>query len=464
MGLAPQSVAPFPVSVEAGAEQQVRLADVVAALSAALDLTEGQPMGHAVRSCLIGMRIAEVLGLPEQERSDLYYALLLKDVGCSSNATRMCQILESDDLAAKRDVKLADWRDPSLSGIRYALRHFQPDAPLWRRIVGLLGMSLKKKALNKEMIGIRCERGATIVRKLGFSARVASAIHALDEHWDGNGFPDGLRHTQIPLHACILSVAQHMDVFTTASTPAEAYAVLKARSGKWFQPEVVRALKPLLADAALWRALSDGSAEEIVLQLEPGNKLPADPEQMDRLCEAFADIVDAKSTYTYRHSVGVTAVAVMIAEELGFIGARLTMVRRAALLHDIGKLGVPNTVLDKPGKLTEEQWALMRRHPEYTLSILERVPGLRAIARAASTHHEKLDGSGYPWGLRAIDLPLEARLLAVADIFQALTEDRPYRQPMPIERALAILAEDVPAKLDERCYQALVSALRRQRG
>ncbi len=172
-------------------DKTILLSEVVSALSLALDLTEGQPMGHAIRSCVLGMRIGAQLGLDRQQLSDLYYALLLKDSGCSSNSARLYQILGSDDLQAKREVKLEDWTKMSLSGLRYLSRNASPNATPMQRLKRIVNVGLHQKRNNMILISARCERGAEIARKVGFSEVTSQAIQALDEHWDGGGYPLG---------------------------------------------------------------------------------------------------------------------------------------------------------------------------------------------------------------------------------------------------------------------------------
>ena len=198
------------------------------------------------------------------------------------------------------------------------------------------------------------------------------------------------------------------------------------------------------------------------MELEPGSVRILAAEQVDVVCQAFADVVDAKSPYTFRHSLGVTEVAERIARNLGLSPARRKLVYRSALLHDLGKLRVPNSILDKPGKLDDAEWAVMREHPMLSQKILERIPSFARIALIAGRHHEKLDGTGYPHGLKADALTLEDRIVAVADIYGALSEDRPYRNAMTTEQIFEILRRDVPHKLDPDCFDALVSPLRQK--
>jgi putative nucleotidyltransferase with HDIG domain len=437
--------------------QIILLSEVVSALSLALDLTEGQPMGHSIRSCILGMRIGAQLALDQQQLSDLYYASLLKDSGCSANSARMHKILDSDDIQAKREVKLQDWTKVSLSGLNYALRNVAPHAPALQRIKRIVNVGLTQKKNNFELISARCERGAEIARKIGFNETTSRAIHALDEHWDGGGYPAGLTGQQIPIAARIMNASQTLEVFAANFGPSEALNVMRQRSGTWFDPEIVRAAETLEGDDELWQSLECADARESILPLEPGMSLPASEQRIDSLCEAFAGIVDAKSPFTFQHSTGVTDVASQLSERMGLDPANVTMIRRAALLHDIGKLGVSNAILDKPGKLDASEWEAMKLHPVYTKKILTVITGFQEIASVAGAHHERLDGSGYPDGMTAHELTLPARIVAAADIFQALTEKRAYRESLPADVVLSIMARDVPAKLDADCFDALCS-------
>ena len=418
---------------EACSAETIRLSDVVSALSFALDLTEGQPMGHAVRSCLIGMRIAEHLQLPAEQRSDLYYALLLKDAGCSTNASRMCQILGSDDIQAKREVKFEDWTKPSVSGFRYLMRNVLPGHSIPGKLVRAVVVGINQSRNNAEMIGARCERGATIARKIGLSELTAAAIHSLDEHWNGGGYPDHLRGEEIPLLARIMNVSQTVEALASDRGVAAGVASVQERSGTWFDPELARIVGELEHERSLWETMMSPGVRDHVLAMEPGAAIPASNERIDSICAAFAEVIDAKSPYTYHHSLGVANAAVEIAEGLSLDPVTINMVRRAALLHDIGKLSVSNAILEKPGKLDENEWKTMKAHPAYTRSILRLISGFQHLAFVAGAHHERLDGKGYPDNLTAAELPLTARILCVADIYQALTEDRPYRKSLPDE-------------------------------
>jgi putative nucleotidyltransferase with HDIG domain len=429
----------------------LRLSEVLAALSYALDITEGQPAGHALRTCLIGMRLAEEVALEIDDRAALFYALLLKDAGCSSNAAKISSLFGADDLTAKRNVKTVNH-----SYLPEALGYVLRNASSKRDLVRVLRAGPKTAG---QVIAIRCERGAEIARMLEMPEETAAAIRALDEHWDGKGHPDGLAGEEIPLLGRIICLAQTAEVFFASLGSDAAVDMALERTGRWFDPTLVRVLASLREDGRFWASLGPG-ARTSVAELEPEDRLVlADEARLDRVAEAFARVIDAKSPYTYRHSERVAEIAVSTAGALGFTRSALRDLRRAALLHDIGKLGVSNRVLDKPGKLTNEEFAAIRRHPEWTEQILRRVSRFDEIASVAAAHHEKLDGSGYHRGLRGDVLGRSARILAVADIFEAMTAERPYRAAMPVEQALDLMREDVGAKLCPDAFAALTSAL-----
>jgi putative nucleotidyltransferase with HDIG domain len=428
----------------------IALSDVIGSLSYALDMVEGQPPGHAVKTCVIGMRLAGELELDAQARSDLFYALLLKDAGCSANSSRMSAVFASDDMAAKATAKLIDWSDSRASAL-WAVRTAASGEGLRKRAQTLRAMRGEGE-LTRQFMEARCDRGAEIARMLFLSETTALAIRSLDEHWDGRGMPDGLRGEEIPLAARILCLAQTVEVFHRERGVKAARRVVVERRGTWFDPTLVDAFLGFCDDANFWRALETPD----VSPWEPDElALSADDARLDRIAEAFARVIDAKSPFTARHSERVAEIAVGTAQVLGFDAESRRTLRRAGLLHDIGKLAVSNTILDKPGKLTDEEFRAIQTHPVYTLRILERAPCFADFAELAANHHEKLDGTGYPRRLtgEALDLPM--RVLAVADIYEALTAKRPYRDPLPVEDALAIIDRDVPGRLDAAARAAL---------
>jgi HD-GYP domain-containing protein (c-di-GMP phosphodiesterase class II) len=445
-----------------GGAGQVRQSEVIAALSHALDMTEGHPGGQAERTCLIGMRLAHELQLDAEDRYALYYALLLKDVGCSSSAARMCELFGTDDIALKTHGKLVDWTKP-VQVARYASQHVPPGGRI-ARAQRTLSVLRSLVAEGKAIVETRCDRGAAIVRSLGFPDASADAVWALDEYWDGRGQPTGMAGEDIPLLARIACLSQTAEVFFATHGLAAAQEMVRERSGRWFDPRVAEAFLAIGPGDRLWADLVSDDVARLVLELEPADRvLVLDEAGIDNVCEAFADVIDAKSPFTARHSRGVATYAGLIGRTLGFTDEDLRELHRAGLLHDIGKLGIPNTILDKPAKLSDDEFARMRLHPAFTEAILAGIPAFAGFAAVAAAHHERLDGSGYHRGVPAGDLPVSARALAVADVFEALTADRPYRGPMDPDEALAICRRDAGTHLDPTCVDALATGIGRAR-
>ncbi len=444
----------------------VRLSEVVSALSYALDITEGQPMGHAARTTLIGMRIAAHLGLPELQRSALYYALLLKDLGCSSNAARLSTLFGADDQLLKHALKLTDWTATSHAA-RYAFKHALPGKGRIAKAWHMLMMGVREQGSARGMVQTRCERGADIAQMLRLPAGTADAIRSLDEHWDGSGMPLGLRGSATPMLGRIVGLAQTVEVFQSAFDVRTAYEMANARRGRWFDPVVVDCLSAFQLDTGFWNDLRSGNALKLVSALEPQEQvIRCDEAQLDLVAEAFARVIDAKSPYTSQHSQNVAAISVAIGAEMGLGRTEMRTLRRAALLHDIGKLGVSNRILDKAGPLDDEEWDAMRHHTRFTFEILNRVARFRRFAATAAAHHERLDGTGYHLGLRGDQLGTVARIIAVADVTEALAADRPYRSGMPRDEVSRILRDLVakqhlcPAAVEaqQATFQGLPSA------
>lgn len=432
----------------------LRQAELIGALSYALDITEGQPEGHCVRCCWIGMHIGRAIGLDERSLWDLYYTLLLKDLGCSSNAARICELYMTDDLSFKRDFKLVDGSFPDI--VRFALGHTGAGAPPLRRLRLLVDSLKSAEEAAQELVTTRCERGASIARRLRFGEAVARGIHSLDEWWNGKGRPDHLAGEAIPIHARIALLSQVVDVFHADKGPSAALAEARGRSGSWFDPRLVAALERVGQSDDFWRVLGSPNIAETVFAQEPAQyALTVDDEYLDEIAVAFGEVVDSKSPFTAGHSSRVALYAEHLAAQLGVPPARRRWLRRGALLHDVGKLGVSNAILDKPGKLDGDEWDAVRAHARFTEEILGRIPQFAELARIAGGHHERLDGTGYPHGLQGDAIALETRIITTADIFDAISAERPYRGATSIPRTLEIMSESVGAAIDAECFAAL---------
>jgi HD-GYP domain-containing protein (c-di-GMP phosphodiesterase class II) len=430
--------------------RQIALSRVIGALSYALDVTEGEPPGHAVRTCQIGMRLAQELELDAATRSRLFYALLLKDAGCSANSAKMAAIFGADDHVIKRSSKRVDWSG-RIPAFFWSVRSVAPGTSIRARVDRLLAIKGEGE-LTRALMQARCDRGAEIALMLGLERETAEGIRTLDEHWDGGGQPRSLRGEEIPLLGRILCLAQTAEIFHAHGGVGAAWGIARRRRGRWFDPALVDALGALRDDAAFWASLPEADASA----WEPEDRrLTVDDERLDRIADAFAGVVDAKSPWTYRHSDRTCVIVMSLASDLGGDPVALRDLRRAALLHDVGKLAVSNRILDKPARLTTAEFAKVRQHPVVTERILERLPGCEHLAHLAGAHHERLDGGGYPRGLDAAELTTPMRLLAVADVYEALTSDRPYRPALSSDEALAVMRPDVPERLDREAFAAL---------
>ena len=447
----------FPASAFTPVTDTVSLAELLGAFSYALDLTEGQPAGHSVRCCWIGSQIGRAVGLEARDQHELYYTLLLKDLGCSSNAARICELYAADDRAFKAGYKTVG---TSLAATLHFVFSKTARAQPWGRRASAVGNILRNgDAIAQELIVSRCTRGADIARSLRFSDAVCEGIYRLDEHWDGSGRPGRLRGDAIPLSARIALLAQVADVFHGHAGAGAALDEVRRRSGTWFDPELVRAFEGLAAAPIFWQTLVSPTLDARVVALAPPTEVRAvDEDYLDSIAAAFGQVIDAKSPYTAGHSTRVGELANAMTATLGLPPARRRWLRRAAVLHDIGKLGVSNAILDKPAGLDEREWSEMRGHAGHTREILGRIGAFRDVADIAGAHHERLDGAGYPLGLVRSQIARETRIITTCDYYDALTADRPYRAAMTRDEALLIMGEETGAALDPECVELLRSA------
>ncbi|WP_321325392.1 HD-GYP domain-containing protein [Thiomicrorhabdus sp.] len=435
------------------------LSEVIGALSYALDLTEGQPPGHSIRCCWIGMHIGETLGLSQQDQWNLYYTLLLKDAGCSSNAARLYELYGGDDRQAKQDFKFVD--NESFKQIsEFVLKHTGVGEGFLDKTKRLLNLAVHGEELATELIETRCERGADIAIRLGFTEEIANGIRYLDEHWNGNGKPYRLAGNEIPLTSQIALLAQVADVFFQLGGKVSSLNEVASRSETWFNPELVKIYQGLESNFNFWNKLAQDNMQQEVQLLEPSSfVMTVSDKRLDDITAAFGMIVDSKSSYTFNHSSRVALYTDKISEKLGFSEVHRKHLKRGAMLHDIGKLGVSNSILDKPGKLTNEEREMVEKHAFYTEKILSHLSPFSTLAKISGAHHERLDGKGYPYGLSAEEITLDTRIITTADIFDAITAKRPYRDAVPVEKTIQIMESECGTAIDEVVLEALKSKI-----
>jgi putative nucleotidyltransferase with HDIG domain len=438
---------------------QLTLAELLSSLSYALDITEGQPEGHCIRACWIGMHVGKHIGLKPVQLWELYYTLLLKDLGCSSNAARISELYLADDRRFKTDFKQLD--RGLMPALKFVITHTGLQGPLGERLRAVAGILSNGHEIVRELIETRCTRGADIARQLRFPESVAMGIQHLDEHWDGYGRPTGVRGENISLYARIALLAQVVDVFHVAEGRFAAVNEVKKRTAYWFDPKMCEAFLEVAKKDSFWEQLKNPDLQARIFALEPAkHAVGLDEVYLDDIAAAFGQVIDAKSPFTAGHSERVATYVDAMATKLGLPAARRRWLRRGALLHDMGKLGVSNVVLDKPGPLTPDEWVQAQEHAVFTKNVLSRITIFKELADVAAAHHERPDGFGYPKGLSGDEVTLETRIITAADIFDALTSKRPWRPAMTVEQALDTMRGELGAKIDYKVFAALEASMK----
>ncbi|AFL90090.1 HD-GYP domain-containing protein [Terriglobus roseus DSM 18391] len=430
------------------------LAEIIAALTTAIDLAEDNGTGHTLRTCIIGMRIGRRISLTPPALSDLYYALLLKDIGGSHTQLWERKATGQDGVLARRLLREGMGSMSWLEGGRAALGLYGAE-PLSRRVSKQLGFLWKQKTLRSEAINLRSAVAGQLLEKLGVSTATRAAVCSIDERWDGRGGPDGMDGTCIPVIAQIVKLSQTMERFHAQGGSNCVIPWLHRRCRGWFDPGLVAAATRLFETPSCWWQLEQKDLQAYAISLEPSeHMLAANSHTIDQICEVFAEVADARSEYGFAHSFRVADIAVRMARSLQMSERQVNTLRRAALLHSIGKLTVPRELLEKQGPLTKDDLPVLRNYPLRTCEILERIPEFREVALLAMMHHERLDGSGYPKHLSAEQLSLSARILAVADVAEALAAERSFRRKYTRQQIYQILIRQTPHALDKHCVHA----------
>jgi len=432
---------------------QMRLAELIAAISLATDLGTGQPTGHALRTCYLAMGLARELGVSVQDEFDTFYLALLRFLGCTAEASDDATINGGDDIALYAGVAPFFMGAPT-EILGWMMRHLaEGERPLAR--VRAVTTALADPKGQQRSIRAHCEVGRMLSRRIGLGRGVQAALGSAFERWDGKGLPDGVDGEAIPVASRIAIVARDYDLLNRVCGPEEAERILKERRGKAYDPKVLDGV--LRHGTQLMREMEGGSLLEKVLAAEPGPEATIDPAHVDDVLGVFAHFTDLKSPFLRGHSTGVAE----LAEKAGRVAGNTEpgLLRRAGLVHDLGRVAIPSGIWNKAGALVDDEWERVRLHPYYSERILVRCGPLEHLAEIASSHHERMDGSGYHRGSRAQALSTPARLLATADVFHALTETRPYRGAMTLRQAADELEEAcVEGRLDITCVRAVLEA------
>jgi HD-GYP domain-containing protein (c-di-GMP phosphodiesterase class II) len=416
------------VEVPAG---PLRLAELVAALSLATDLGTGQPLEHALRTCLLSLELARRSGVAVDQLAEVYYLALLRFVGCTADAADTAAETGGDDIAFIATMGPA-WMGSQPEQLRAMVRATGPELPLPRR-VGRLAAMLTDRDGAERAISAHCEAAQLLSTRLGVGGGVTTALGLAFERWDGKGIPGRTSGADVPAPVRVVVVARDIDLWVRLAGVETAVEVVVQRSGHAYDPDVATAFVD--DPHEIVTAVRTSDAWPATLAAEPTPWARVHEDDLDGALGAFADFADLKSPWLRGHSPGVAELAVDAAVAAGLEEPERTSLRRAGLVHDLGRVGVPNGVWDHPGRLTVDGGEKVRLHSYLTERILSRSARLAPIARLAACHHERVDGSGYHRGARGTELSRPERLLATADAYHALTEPRPHRAAWSPEEA-----------------------------
>jgi len=383
--------------------------DIVEALSLTMDLVERQRNDHAKRIATLSVNLGERLNMTAAERRDLFFAGLLHDVG---------QIGTPDEILYKQGALTLD---------------------------------------EQSAIWLHSHVGYEIVREIPTLEGAALYIRWHHERWDGTGYPDRLNWAETPVGSQLIAICDTFDALLNdrpwrkALTKDQAIDTLKKFASIQFNPQLVQELLPYLEDVEdnqLWRLSEE--TEHMLERETRGNRefsqLKGD--RIMKIITLFSKVVDAKHKYTSGHSRRVATLARQIGAHLGLAESELTRLEIAGLLHDTGKVAISSLVVDKPGRLTEEEFESMKQYPTISQNIVNKITNMEDIALAVRHHHERFDGSGYPDGLTGDQIPLYSRILAVADTYEAMSTDRAYRKRLKHEQIIKELRSAMGTQFD----------------
>jgi HD-GYP domain-containing protein (c-di-GMP phosphodiesterase class II) len=433
---------------------RVRLAELVAALSLGVDLGFGQPMEHVLRQCLIALRLADDAGLGEQDRVAVYYTALLVNVGCHSDAHEQAKWF-GDDIKLKSGKYAYDFG--SVRAVLATMRLVGAgNPPLHRFRVGLEFAVSGHRQLDG-MITQHAKLAQTLAQQLDLPGQVREAIGAAYEQWDGRGWPGDLKAEAVPIAARIAQIAEFMEVAHRVGGIEHATALARRRAGKQFDP----ALAALLSARGeeILGGLETVPAWRTVIASEPALAVELSPGELDSALAAIANFVDLKSPFTLGHSVAVADLAEEAGHRLGLPPEEVLPLRRAGFVHGFGRLGVSNSIWDRPGPLSAGEWERVRMYPYLTERMLHQSAALAPLGEIAVQHRERLDGSGYPRGLSGGAISRQARVLGAADAYQSMREPRPHRPARSAQEAAVEMRAEVRAgRLDGTAVDAVLEA------
>jgi HD-GYP domain-containing protein (c-di-GMP phosphodiesterase class II) len=440
-------------SVE-GAPDTPSLAELVSTLSIASDLGMGRPVERVLRQTVIAMRLADAAGVDPAVRAAAYYTSLLTWVGCATDTSDLAVLFgEEEDLYA--DTHDGDLT-PMAMGV-FVARHLGRGGSSLRR-VGMVGRFLATAGRSvQRVMEEHCQAASDFAGQLGLGDEVRTPLVQAFERWDGKGVPGRAGAQEVAPAIRLVHLADNVEAFHDAGGTAAAVAVAVERRGTQFDPDLVDCFCRHAAE--ILQGLGELSAWDEVIALDPSLGAPMGDAMFDEALATFGDFADLKDPTRTGHSRSVASFAGGAASFLGLPPAEVVLLRRAGWLHDVGVIGVSSTVWTEPGPWSVSQRERARTHPYLTERMLARTPTLRRIGQCAALHHERLDGSGYPKGLTTDAIPIAARILAAADVYDGLRQPRPHRAAVDGPAAERVLRDEVAAgRLDGDAANAVLTA------
>jgi HD-GYP domain-containing protein (c-di-GMP phosphodiesterase class II)/DNA-binding CsgD family transcriptional regulator len=435
---------------------QLRLAELLASVSLGTDLGTGQPLGHALRTCALAVALAQEMGCGPDDLRTVHQFALLRFLGCTSDAAETAALVGGDERAynaAMAPVVMG-------SGREIVGRHVRSVAPgqPWLRRARLVARGLADPKGGERSLSTHCEVAAMLAGRVGLEQPVVDALAHAYERWDGKGFPAGLQGEAIPLAVRVVGVARDADLATRLGVDPREW--MSERRGRAYDPAVVESFERVGPDVL--GELDSADEWESALAGEPEPVTTIGLDALDGVLAAFADFADLKSPWIRGHSRRVASLAEDAGRHAGLDSAACDVLRRAGLVHDLGRVAVENGIWDKPGPLTTSEWERVRLHVYYTERILARCRSLASLVEAAWSHHERVDGAGYHRALPAEALSREDRILAAADVFAALTSDRPHRAAYGDDDAARTLEAEAERRLDADAVACVLAAAGRR--
>jgi HD-GYP domain-containing protein (c-di-GMP phosphodiesterase class II) len=444
-----------------GVQESLRAAELIGALSLATDLGVGEPLDHGLRTTVIGVRLAESLGLDEEAQREVYYVALLRYAGCTAES-HLDAALFGDEIAVRAAMApvLYGSRAELFLAIARTMRAGEPAR--WRAVAIARALVQLQDAFRKGTAG-HCEMTQVYALRLGLGAKIQAALGDVFERWDGKGFPIGHRGDEVPLPVRIMQVAEDADLQHGLGGVRRAVSVVRRRAGASLDPaladEFCRAAPELL------HGLDGPAIWGVTMEAEPGGPAILEGDMVDEGLRVFGDFSDLTIPYTLGHSSAVAELAASAGEHMGLAATECVALRRVGFVHNVGRVAVTASIWNKPGPLSRDEHEKARLHPYYAERVLQQPELLRSLGQIAGRHQERLDGSGYPRGAGAGDLSTSDRIFAAADAYRAMTEPRPHRPAHAPGAAAELLRGEVGAgRLDASAVAAVLEVAGQEAG